>query len=660
MTTTQSNSLNRTALLGLIFLLIGSFLLMQGVFERGIQADEGVHLTVARELADGKVIYRDLFENRTPGGEWLLAIFVSLGAPTLETGRLLSVGVTLISWAALLLLVSTWVNHFYPQTPSFFKMLFPLLAASLFFLSPLLQLWAPFFMLEGLMTGAALLSALFLTKGILAQTGFERAAAWFFSGLWLAGSILFKQSALVTGAAFFVIVLIASAIRFRRDNGVWVAALSWFGGIALPLLLAGGWLALRGGLSGFFQLASGADRLAPFFSAAEKGSVFWGWVQGQPLIVLALVGGLIILQALRETPQADLPLLLLPAVWFGAELTAIFLPETLDLSWGGGSHYILPTLAAGAWLSGCTLAQAWCWFSEGRYLRPIFLLLLLLPTFWGWGSDLHYVWRVSDYPMADQQNERQIGRVLNAFSSNGEGALVFGNAAYYLLAEQAPAARFFHYPAFLGRSDLAEAAEQDLLPVIRRTGPEPLNALLVSRLHLDFRLPEIYVGEIWSSWEPVSLFQYPYQQDVFLFVPRTSPVAQAESAATFGGGIALNGMNVTVPVENELLVDLIWLTEAEISEPYTMFVHVLNREGMLVAQHDGQPGSGFRPTPSWRPGEPIRDYHWVSLPEGVDQNDLRLSIGLYHGLTGERLPLADGSKTAFEVELSSILNVGVE
>src|SRR5690606_34995536 len=64
------------------------------------QADEGVHITVARLVAENELhIYADLFENRTPGVEWLLAGWFRLVGADLFAARVLTLGVITITVA---------------------------------------------------------------------------------------------------------------------------------------------------------------------------------------------------------------------------------------------------------------------------------------------------------------------------------------------------------------------------------------------------------------------------------------------------------------------------------------------------------------------------------------------------------------------------------
>ncbi len=83
---------------------------------------------------------------------------------------------------------------------------------------------------------------------------------------------------------------------------------------------------------------------------------------------------------------------------------------------------------------------------------------------------------------------------------------------------------------------------------------------------------------------------------------------------------------------------------------YTVFAHIVDGSGHLVAQHDGQPSGGDFPTSDWRPGDTLVDSISLSLPGGL-AGDYQLLVGMYQLETGNRLPvtgqdgrlLADGA-----------------
>jgi hypothetical protein len=66
-----------------------------------------------------------------------------------------------------------------------------------------------------------------------------------------------------------------------------------------------------------------------------------------------------------------------------------------------------------------------------------------------------------------------------------------------------------------------------------------------------------------------------------------------------------------------------------------------------VAQADGFPVYGFRPTTSWRAGEVIVGERPLSLPESAQAGSYRLWIGFYDLESEQRLPVTvDGKRQA--------------
>jgi 4-amino-4-deoxy-L-arabinose transferase-like glycosyltransferase len=99
----------------------------------------------------------------------------------------------------------------------------------------------------------------------------------------------------------------------------------------------------------------------------------------------------------------------------------------------------------------------------------------------------------------------------------------------------------------------------------------------------------------------------------------------------------------TLAPGDTLTVVLIWQADEQIPEDYTVFCHLLSQEGELVAQRDGPPVYGVRPTPSWRVGEMIRDGHQILLEERIPPGEYELSVGMYDPETMRRVPAYAGS-----------------
>lgn len=109
---------------------------------------------------------------------------------------------------------------------------------------------------------------------------------------------------------------------------------------------------------------------------------------------------------------------------------------------------------------------------------------------------------------------------------------------------------------------------------------------------------------------------------------------EAEASAQFqtdGGPIQLMGIAVdNVEVGGELQLVLYWQSAAPVMESYTVFVHLLDETGQLVAQQDNLPVGGLAPTNTWQPQTLIRDPYQLQLPTMLGADHYRLHIGLYN------------------------------
>jgi hypothetical protein len=82
---------------------------------------------------------------------------------------------------------------------------------------------------------------------------------------------------------------------------------------------------------------------------------------------------------------------------------------------------------------------------------------------------------------------------------------------------------------------------------------------------------------------------------------------------------------------------------------YTVFVHLVDRNGAVRGQHDSPPMDGTYPTTLWQPGEFVTDAHLLTLPADLPPGDYVLEVGLYRVETGTRLEVAgDGDKVMLD------------
>ncbi len=118
--------------------------------------------------------------------------------------------------------------------------------------------------------------------------------------------------------------------------------------------------------------------------------------------------------------------------------------------------------------------------------------------------------------------------------------------------------------------------------------------------------------------------------------------------AKFGEEILLTGYHLAreeVERGDILLLTLFWEAETRVSTDYKVFVHLLDEDGSILAQHDSQPMGGVRPTSGWLIGERVEDHHGVLLGE-ISPGEYRLVVGVYDPGSGERLPISGGGERA--------------
>ena len=109
-----------------------------------------------------------------------------------------------------------------------------------------------------------------------------------------------------------------------------------------------------------------------------------------------------------------------------------------------------------------------------------------------------------------------------------------------------------------------------------------------------------------------------------------------------GDSIQLAGFAVDKPVSEpgaSIQLKLLWRALARPDKDYTVFVHLLDSDGNLVAGNDSQPLAGTYPTTIWSPNEQILDTRRLSIPGNLPPGQYQLAIGLYYQPTGRRLSL---------------------
>jgi len=146
--------------------------------------------------------------------------------------------------------------------------------------------------------------------------------------------------------------------------------------------------------------------------------------------------------------------------------------------------------------------------------------------------------------------------------------------------------------------------------------------------------------------------------------PAALSAAQVAQAATplnnggadFSGEMKLLGYRLqegAVAPGQSLHLTLYWQAQIAMDRNWSIFVHVVDDQGVIVAQRDRYPGNGALATSLLAPGEIFADDYVIPIPEVTySPAPARIEVGLYDLLDGTRLPLTSGEDSLWLAPVS--------
>ena len=129
------------------------------------------------------------------------------------------------------------------------------------------------------------------------------------------------------------------------------------------------------------------------------------------------------------------------------------------------------------------------------------------------------------------------------------------------------------------------------------------------------------------------------------WLPANMPGEAHETTFRFGEQITLLGYRLEPedPRPGEpATVTLYWRTDAPVDADAKVFVHLLDVDGQIQAQHDARPVSNSYPLSVWQPGQIVADAHTLIWPD-LPLSDTGLAVGLYQPDTFVRWPVFDAA-----------------
>ena len=174
----------------------------------------------------------------------------------------------------------------------------------------------------------------------------------------------------------------------------------------------------------------------------------------------------------------------------------------------------------------------------------------------------------------------------------------------------------------------------DTWDVGRRLRPRVIESEWLTPLPADGTLLQLMTFcNTWAGTRPV------LQERRF-----TVPEIEHPMEATLGDQVRFLGYDLSPPPYRRgetLHLTLYWKALTRMEASYTVFVHVLNKGGIMGGQWDSVPGDGLLPTTSWLEREVIADEYEVPIKASAPPGEYVIQIGMYEASTGERLEVRE-------------------
>ncbi len=195
---------------------------------------------------------------------------------------------------------------------------------------------------------------------------------------------------------------------------------------------------------------------------------------------------------------------------------------------------------------------------------------------------------------------------------------------------------------------LATSEPTPALPGERPAQADSRNRQHVTRFTLHVSRFTLYAVPLFfatlAAWVPFRVIAPAYARPPLLTAAQEAAIAQRLDLS-FGERMTLLGYQIAegeAEPGQDLVVTLYWRALAPMDHNYSVFIHLLDENGLLVGQRDVYPGQGLLPTTLWRPGEAIADTYRVRVGRDTfNPSHIQLEAGLYRLDDGSRLPVRD-------------------
>jgi hypothetical protein len=114
----------------------------------------------------------------------------------------------------------------------------------------------------------------------------------------------------------------------------------------------------------------------------------------------------------------------------------------------------------------------------------------------------------------------------------------------------------------------------------------------------------------------------------------------------FGDFVTLlgaDGLPDSISAGEAINLTLYWRPRATTTDSYMISLQLFDEYNRLVAQADGQPTNGARPTTTWRSGQIVIDPHSLNLPADLPLGQYRLLLLMFDSTSGTQVFTREGN-----------------
>jgi len=252
------------------------------------------------------------------------------------------------------------------------------------------------------------------------------------------------------------------------------------------------------------------------------------------------------------------------------------------------------------------------------------------------------------------------------------------SVSLYWRASETPEENMLAFVQILGR-DQEPISGVDCYPGRGNFPPSLWQPNVIYRDRYDLRLPgdtevptaaALYAGLYNEDRKRLPVTRPPDETPLDMMLLDLVPIRPVEPisdhvahpvGAHLGEAITLVGYDISpqqIRPGDALSVTLVWRAKSVPQGDHTAFLHLINKQDVLISQSDHPPLDGAYPTSFWTPEDVVRDPHCLRIDRSAPPGQYLLLAGMYNSKTRVRLPArAEDSESGpgLQIEDNAIL-----